>query len=66
MKDKLIQGVEKLDKVQQILGDKFAFPELRFFTDHEKELTPRQFEALKALGWEPQSPNSWFYEGKTD
>lgn len=61
MQQRLIQGIDKLDKVQELLGDKFGFPKLRFYTDETQFLTTRQIEGLQTLGFEPNGSNCWEY-----
>lgn len=60
---RLEAGVRSLETVRGILGDKFGFADLVFFTDknteYERPLTTAEYAALRSLGWQREGHFFW-------
>jgi hypothetical protein len=66
MNERMKQGIESLDKVKEIIGEKYSFPQLAFYNDKTSELTDRQCDELRKLGWEGDGLSRWVYRGTTE
>jgi len=56
---RLEAGVRSLEMVRGILGDKFSFAQLCFWTDKTQEITDTEYEALRSMGWEREGNFYW-------
>ena len=65
MIEKLITTSNKVGEARDILGDKFMFAKVVFYTDKNKEVGDVAFSKLKELGFELDGFNSWCYTGRS-
>lgn len=65
MIEKLITASNKVGEARDILGDKFMFAQVVFYTDKNEEVGDVAFSKLKELGFEPDGFNSWCYTGRS-
>jgi len=56
---RLKNGVDTLEQVKEILGEKYSYALLKFYVDPECDLTDDQYNVLLKLGWAPDEDFYW-------